>query len=251
MRRRWLRRWRLRDRLISFVVPAHDEEALVGAAVESLQRAARELGRPFEIIVVDDASTDRTAAVAAAAGARVVAADVRQISRARNAGAAAANGEYLIFMDADTIATPAVVRAAVAALDAGAVGGGGAARFDEPVPRWGKAVLWLVLRLNRLFRVAAGCFVFCRRDAFERVGGFDPALFAGEEIAFTRRLGRLRAGRFVSLREHVVTSGRKLRTFSGRQILRELARVAFLGRRGVRQRESLGIWYGPRRPDVR
>ena len=111
------------------------DEALVGATVASVQQAGRALGAPFEVIVVNDASTDRTAEVAAAAGARVVDANVRQISRSRNAGAAAARGDYLIFVDADTTVTDEVVRAAHDALEGGAVGGGCAIRFDDPVPR--------------------------------------------------------------------------------------------------------------------
>ena len=88
--------------LLSFVVPAHDEEALIGDTLRTLRASADAAGASYEIIVVNDASTDRTAAIAAAAGARVVDVNVRQIGAARNAGAKVASGETLVFVDADT-----------------------------------------------------------------------------------------------------------------------------------------------------
>jgi hypothetical protein len=58
-----------------------------------------------------------------------------------------------------------------------------------------------------------------------------------------------KVGRFVVLREHVVTSGRKLRAYSGLEIARTLGGLAVLGKRGVRDRRRLDLWYAPRRPD--
>src|SRR5260221_13233142 len=82
---------------ISFVVPAHNEEALIGRALEAINASARAVGEPFEIIVVDDASTDRTADIARDGGAHVISVGYRQIARTRNAGAQAARGDILIF----------------------------------------------------------------------------------------------------------------------------------------------------------
>lgn len=233
--------------MLSFIIPAHNEELLVGGAIRAIQSAARESGEPFEVIVVDDASSDDTAAVATRAGARVVKVQLRQISAARNAGAAAAQGDMFIFVDADTVVTAPVVRAAVASLRAGAVGGGSAVRFDEPTPRYGKALLHLLVWMNRQLRLASGCFIFCARDAFVAVGGFDSTLFAGEEVVISRALGK--QGRFEILEQTVTTSGRKLRSYSARQLFGTLIELAVLGRTGVRDRSRLAIWYGPRPPD--
>jgi GT2 family glycosyltransferase len=101
--------------------------------------------------------------------------------------------------------------------------------------------------LYRAAGLAAGCFVFATRDAFEAAGGFDESLFGGEEVFLSRRLRR--HGRFVLLREPVLTSGRKLRAYSGWEILRALTAIASRGIHGVRTREGLDIWYGPRRDD--
>lgn len=117
---------------LSFVIPAYNEARLLGSTLRAIDAAARALRLTFELIVVDDASVDRTAEVARAHGARVIPVSFRQIAATRNAGARAAAGDWLVFVDADTIISEAVLREAVAALSAGAVGGGCVVRFDPP-----------------------------------------------------------------------------------------------------------------------
>ena len=79
--------------LVAFVVPAHNEEPLLPATLRAIHDAAAACEIEYEIIVADDASTDRTAHVAADSGARVVSVQHRQISATRNSGARAASGE--------------------------------------------------------------------------------------------------------------------------------------------------------------
>src|SRR5262245_31442195 len=110
--------------MISFIVPAYNEEQLIGATLEALKLAVIDLHLNYELIVVDDASSDETAAVSRNAGARVVRVAYRQIAAARNAGAREAKGDIFIFVDADTVVNADVVNAAVRALRNGAVGGG-------------------------------------------------------------------------------------------------------------------------------
>ena len=234
--------------MISFVVPAYNEERLLGATLDALHEAGRTIGEAFEIIVTDDASTDRTAEIAAQRGAIVVATSKRQIAATRNAGAGAARGEWLIFVDADTVVNEAVMRAALLALRGGAVGGGAAVAFDGRVPFYARLLLPLVVHGFRWAGYAAGCFVFCTRAAFDAVGGFDERYFGAEEIFISRALKR--QGRFVVLRETVLTSGRKLRTYSGLETLGMMLRLALRGPKAVRQRQGLELWYGPRRDDV-
>jgi len=69
--------------MISFVVPAHNEERLVGRTLEALHDAARAVAEPYELIVIDDLSVDETAAIAEANGARVVRVQFRRIARTR------------------------------------------------------------------------------------------------------------------------------------------------------------------------
>lgn len=234
-------------RLISFVVPAWNEERWLPATLAAIRVAADELGRPYEIVVADDASDDATAELARQGGARVVAVSHRQIAATRNSGARAARGELLVFVDADTRIDRAVLAAAVEALDSGAVGGGAAIAFDGRTPFWSRILLALLVRAFRRFRLAAGCFLFCQREPFDAVGGFDESLFAGEEIELSRALGR--RGRFVVVRETVVTSARKLRSYGGMTHLRLMLRLALAGRRGVESRRLLRLWYDGERRD--
>jgi glycosyltransferase involved in cell wall biosynthesis len=233
--------------LISFIVPAHNEERLLGGTLGAIHAAASPLPHPYEVIVVDDASTDGTAAVAAAHRARVVPVRFRQISRTRNAGARTASGTWLIFVDADTVVTPEAVRAAVDAMSRGAVGGGATIDFDGRLPLWSRMFLPVLRGAMAAGRCAAGCFIFCTRPAFEASAGFDEALYASEEIWLSRKLAR--QGRFVILRERVMTSGRKLRSHSGWDVLRFTGHVLRRGTKVLRSREQLSIWYGERQHD--
>ncbi len=104
--------------MISFIVPAHNEEFELSSTLAAIQAASSNAAQPYEIIVVDDASTDATPEIAAQVGAKVVPINRRQIAAARNAGARAAQGEYLFFVDADTRINRAHVIDAIAAMDA-------------------------------------------------------------------------------------------------------------------------------------
>jgi GT2 family glycosyltransferase len=231
--------------MISCIVPAHNEEALLGRTLAALDTSMRALGEPYEVIVVDDASTDRTADIAREQGARVVSINRRQIAATRNAGAAAATGETLIFVDADTSVTELAVRGAIEALRQGAVGGGASVRFDEGrLPFYAKVLQFVLPTALRILRLAPGCYLFCTREAYLAAGGFDEGLYAAEEVFFAQRLKR--QGRFVMLREFVITSARKLRARSALQLLWVGLRLALGGEKSLRRREGLEFWYGSR-----
>lgn len=234
--------------MLSFIIPAHNEQDLLPRTLESIHDSAKAVGVSYEIVVADDASTDETAQVAAAYGARVVHVDHRQISRTRNSGAAEANGDIFIFVDADTTISPALVRGVVRNINAGAVGGGAEIGFEGAMPLYGKILMRPFAFLYRMMGYAYGCFVYSTRDAFEAVGGFDEELFAGEEIAFSKAMNK--RGRFVLLRDPVTTSARKLRTYSFFEALAILLRFIFGGGlRSMKTRDKLDLWYGPRRED--
>jgi glycosyltransferase involved in cell wall biosynthesis len=233
--------------MISFIVPAYDEEALLGATLDALQTAGKALGEPFEIVVSDDASTDGTAAMAERHGARVVSVAHRQIAATRNSGARAAVGELFIFVDADTIVSEAVVRAAVEAVRGGAVGGGASVQFDAGVPWYGKLMMPVLAFVYHGLGFAAGCFIFCSREAFAAVGGFDETFFGAEEVVMSRALSNV--GRFVVLKQAVTTSARKLRTHSLGDMLIILARMALRGTQAIKQRQGMELWYAKRRTD--
>jgi len=234
-------------RLISFVIPAWNEESILGSTLGALTVAARHLDVPSEVIVADDGSTDRTAEIAHQHGARVVSVQHRQISVTRNAGAREAQGDLLIFIDADTIVTPEAVCGAVEAVRAGAIGGGCAIRYSGRIPAYLRVFIPIEVWFAQKMRMAFGCFLFCTREAFDAVGGFDPTIYATEEVNMSLALHS--QGRFVCLHECVSTSGRKLRTHSTVEWFIQIYRITFARRRYIRDRKAMGVWYGDRRPD--
>jgi len=232
---------------VSFVIPAWNEEAQLPSTLDAVHGAGRAASLSFEVLVADDASTDGTADVARAHGAIVVPCNNRQIAATRNAGARASTGEILIFVDADTRPRPETVRGVVDAISNGATYGGADVEWDCKLSLISRVLLRSTLNFYRRAKLASGAFLFCTRDAFNQTGGFDESLFAAEEYYFSRALGRI--GRHAWVKHRVVTSGRKLRTYSDWELLRETLRLMLRGKKGLRTRAGLDLWYGHRRPD--
>jgi rSAM/selenodomain-associated transferase 2 len=186
---------------LSVIVPTLDEEAALPAALA----AARQPG-VVELIVVDGGSRDRTCEIARALADRTLS-SARGRAHQMNEGAAAARGDVLLFLHADTRLPPGYAAAVAAALAAPRVVGG---RFDVRLDAAGLAyglIGRMISLRSRLTRVATGDqAIFVRRAVFERLGGF-PAVPLMEDIALSR--GLKRAGALACLRETVVTSARR------------------------------------------
>ncbi len=228
---------------LSFVIPAWNEEELIGNTIESIHGAAK--GLEYEIIVANDASDDRTAEIAETMDAIVAHCNNRQIGLTRNDGAAAAKGEWLVFVDADTLVTSAIVRETIEAFKNGAVSGTSFPTFEEDIPLLARIVTQ-VLRISfRVLRLAAGAYMFCTKEAFDAVGGFDKKFFAGEEVHLSASLHK--HGPFKTINSQVVTSGRKFDTFSSFEMLITLIMVTIPGVRRIRKRPKL--WYGERKKE--
>lgn len=232
---------------VSFLIPAHNEEGFIGRAVGSVRESAQACGMAdCEIVVCNNASTDATASVATAAGARVVHETHRQIARARNEAAAASSGDWLVWLDADAILTEAVLRATLSALGSGKICGGGARVQLE-----GAALDWVACRtvdswnwIARTFGLAAGSYFFALREGWAETGGFNERVYAGEELGFARALkrwGRRRGQRFHMLDHAVPSSARKVGRFTTWQLARQMALIAWPGSR--RRRDRCAFWY--------
>jgi glycosyltransferase involved in cell wall biosynthesis len=231
----------------SIIVPAYNESAWLPASLKALQRAVSAVPLAGEIIVVDNNSSDDTAVIAREAGATVVFEPVNQISRARNAGAAEAQGRYLVFVDADTHVSPVLLAQALDNLQSGCCAGGGAlVEFDVPLNTAARAGLAVWNRISARLQLAAGCFVYCRREAYLAAGGFSEAVYASEEIWFSRRIrrwGTKQGLAFCLITEpKALSSGRKLAWFSTWQqaglMLLMLVFPFF-----VRYKRLCGFWY--------
>src|SRR5437762_3838968 len=146
---------------ISVVVPAYNEEKLITGSLRSIRKAAaafEDLNWEFELVVCDNNSTDHTADLARAEGAKVVFEPVNQIGRARNSGAAAASGDWLIFIDADSKPSADLFDAVADQIAGGeCLGGGCTVRLEEGYPM-ASLVLQLWNVISRLRCWAAGSF---------------------------------------------------------------------------------------------
>jgi len=234
--------------MLSFIVPAHNEELWIGRCLQSIRTTMEKVSEPYEVIVVDDASTDSTQQIARQMGVQTLPVDHRKISAVRNAGARAARGELFFFVDADTQVNERAVSAALTALRAGAAGGGCVIDLDGPTPLWARIILLFAVLIARLIRWANGCFLFCTREAYNSAGGFSENLYAGEDIAFVQALKKI--GRFVVLKPVVVTSGRKLKVAGPWRVLGLMFTIAIRGPR-YESKWVLDILYGRRAQDSR
>lgn len=239
---------------LSVIIPAFNEEKLLPRTLKSLGEslpAFTGAGWETEVIVCDNNSTDGTAAVARAHGARVVSEAHNQIARARNTGAAAATGGWLLFMDADCDPSRELLADLEATLRRGDVLYGGAVvALDRPPGLFAVFVSgWNFL--SRTLRWMAGSFVCVEASAFRAVGGFNPQMYAGEEIDLSRRLkplARTRGKRaFILARHPLRTSARKLHLYSPGEMLRFFLRAVLRPMKTVGSREACSIWYDGRR----
>lgn len=240
---------------VSVVLPAFNEEKLLPAALAAVRDAASAFtarGWAWECVVCDNNSTDATAAVARAAGATVVFEPVNQIGRARDAGARAANGDWLVFIDADSTPSAELFASIATRIAEGRVLGGGSTVELEPgTPRYARFVCRLWNLWSRLAGWAAGSCVWVEAEAFRTVGGFGTEYYAGEEVFLSRRLKSLarRSGRrFVILAGHPLrTSARKLKLYTLTEGGRFFFRMLFTAGRAAKRPENCEIWYDGRR----
>lgn len=230
----------------TLIIPAWNEAAYLPATLKEAQAAMSLCSYEGTLVVVDNNSTDNTASIAREAGATVVFEAVNQIARARNAGAAVAESEALVFLDADTQLTAELLQTGLDAIASDKVVGGGVIiELDQPPNRAARVVLNLWNGLSKRFNLAAGSFIYCRRDAFEAIGGFSSKVYAGEEIILTRRLkrwGRQHGYKFQVITDQTIsTSARKLQWYSSGQLLKQFLLMLIPG--ALYSKRLCRTWY--------
>jgi glycosyltransferase involved in cell wall biosynthesis len=232
----------------SLIVPAYNEEKYIGFTIDSLLAIKEKLSGNFkgEIIVVDNNSDDKTANLAESRGVSVVFEKLNCIARARNSGAKAASGKYLFFIDADTTVPTELIEQALIGLEQENICGGGTQIiFDRPIPLSGKTLLWTWNTIVKFYPMAAGSFLFCRKDAWKETGGFDEELYASEEISFSKKLrkwGRKNGKGFVILKVPAITSGRKFEWHSMTWIILNFMFFSLFPF-AVRSKRLCHLWY--------
>jgi glycosyltransferase involved in cell wall biosynthesis len=241
---------------LSIIIPAFNEERLIEATlagVNAAKRAFSERGWETELIVCDNNSTDRTAELARKAGAKVVFEPMNQIGRARNSGAAAALGDWLLFIDADSIPSCELFGEMAEVIESGRCLAGGATldfadREKYPVAA---RITGIWNWISRQCAWMAGSCIFCDAAAFREVGGFSKELYASEEIDLSRRLKRLareRRKKIVILHRYpLTTSARKLHLYTLREHLTFMTKAALRPGKVLTSREKCHTWYDGRR----
>jgi glycosyltransferase involved in cell wall biosynthesis len=239
---------------ISVIIPAFNEERLLAQTLVQLNEARSVFtaaGWESEVIVCDNNSTDRTATIAREAGARVVFEPINQISRARNAGAAVATGDWFLFVDADSQASGALLGDVVEAIRSGKYLAGGSTVKLAGNHRLGNWFTRVWNWKSRTRRWVAGSFIFCDATVFRKMGGFSVEMFAGEELDLSERLkefAKTDGRNIVILHRHpLLTSDRKIHLYTKWECLKLLLRVAGNRHRTLRNREACHLWYDGRR----
>jgi len=234
--------------LISFVLPAYNEVDHLPATLAALRQALAPFPDcPFEIIVCDNNSTDETAALARSLGAIVVFEPHNQIAKARNTGASQAQGEWICFVDADTLVPPELgIRLIEVLLQPDTGAGGTLIRFDlAQQPFFPGLVVKTWNTISALFRLAAGSFLFCRREAWEETGGFNEEYYAAEELFFSRAIKqwcRKKKLKFRIITDcSVLTSARKLHWNSQFKLF--FIMLSLLRPGALKSREGCSFWY--------
>ena len=241
---------------ISIVIPAFNEAGYIEATLASVSEAIKQFPGKAEVIVVDNNSTDGTGDIARKCGARVVFEAKNQIARARNAGAAVASGDYLIFIDADTSIHGDILEKVIDLLSSGKFIGGGA--WAEPDSGWFQRLMFdlFINYTLSLKNVTAGPFLYCERAAFERVGGFDESMYAAEEFSLAYRLkkeGKKSNRKWKIIRHQkshdIITSKRKFSKLGGLGIIEQNTHLLWKPHEKLRQKNQCAFWYDARKND--
>ncbi|MDD5597396.1 MAG: glycosyltransferase [Victivallaceae bacterium] len=172
----------------SIIIPAYNEEEFLPATLEAAVKVMNAVKLHGEIIVVDNNSADRTAEIARSYGTTVIFEPCNQISRARNRGAEAAQGKYLIFLDADTLVTEELFKRTFDNLiNRNYCGGGVTLIFDAPQDIFitGFVNLWNYVSVK--MSLATGSYFYVLKECFDAVGGFSEKVYASEEIWLSKK----------------------------------------------------------------
>lgn len=188
----------------SVIIPAFNEEKFLPRLLDSIEIArANYKSGEIEIIVADNSSTDKTAEIAKANGVRVVQIKKRRIASARNGGAKAARGEVFCFIDADSALHPQTFeKIDRAMLDSRFNAGATGVYLERKSPGILLAYCFM-MPFCWLANMDTGV-VFCRREDFKAVGGYNEDLFLAEDIAF-----------LVALKKRGSQNGQKFKRISG------------------------------------
>lgn len=201
---------------ISVIVPAHNEEDYIGLTLDAL---SRQNYPHFEVIVVANGCTDRTAAIAVKSCQRLIVLSDKSLGVARNLGAKLAQGDLLMFLDADTVLEPGALEIVAHKFSHEYAAGTFKGRPDNTERVSFRAIYAVKNFLHRwsLHRGSSGVII-CWKQDFLAAHGFDEALQVRENSELIRRLVRFGKYRYIG-ETAAITSMRRYQTSgTGRMI---------------------------------
>lgn len=230
-----------RGALFSVIIPAHNEEKYIGKCLCSIKRAAKKIPDEVETVVVANRCTDRTVAVAKSYGAIVIENDDRCISSIRNAGVRASSGSIIVTIDADSVMSKSSLVEIKDLIASGKyIGGGTRLKFERMSLGIAASAVYIAINLIPVMirngGMLSGAMFWCRRNDFERIGGFNEKLISLEDMDFAGRLkalGKSCGKKYGTLRRsYIVTSSRKFDEFGDWYLLKErrLTKAIFTGK---------------------
>jgi len=233
--------------MISVITPAHNEADFIVDCLSSVSAAAKRISVPVEHIVVLNRCTDRTEAIAARYGARLVRENAKNLSRIRNRGIAASRGDIIVTIDADSRMTLNMLAEVQKRIDSVKYIGGGVKVLPD---RLSIGIFFsLLVAAPFILRegVSAGMFWFRKKD-FDAIGGFDENLVCVEDLDFGKRLkryGKKSGKRYGTIwNEHIVTSCRKFDYFGDWFFIKHPGALYRILRRNPDQAKQ--FYYDPR-----
>ena len=205
----------------SIIIPAYNEEHLLPRLLHSIEIArANYTQNEVEVIVADNSSTDKTVEIAESSDCKVVTIEKRRIACVRNGGASIARGEILCFIDADSQIHPQTFEKINQTLTDKRIIGGATGLYLERKSLGILLPYYCLMFFSWLTKIDAGV-VFCHRQDFQAIGGYDENLPFAEDVAFLFALRR--------------------RGFQKKQRLTRLTSVKALG--STRKFDEFGDWH--------
>lgn len=211
---------------ISVVIPVKNGEGVIGKCLEAVLSQSVE---PYEVIVVDGHSTDKTVEEAERVPVKVIYEDYGTVGGARQVGLENVRGKYVAFTDADCIPERNWLENLIKEFDGNIVGvGGGIKNIGDEF--WGRSIALIMntfvgsansvqgrlYKEKRFVKSVSGCNSMYRREALMEIGGFNLALSINEETELNRRLTKI--GKVLYTPDAVVlhNQGRGLKDFAKR-----------------------------------
>lgn len=233
---------------ISIIIPAYNEELQLYENLTKIKNSF-ELNDflDYEIIVCDNNSSDKTSIIAHEFGARVIFEPFNQIAKARNTGASIATGEWLVFIDADSWPSKYLINLLLKQINSDkSIAGSSLVQFVSS-PLWWRAT-WKFSNISMplLHLTPTGAFMFCKRSAFNEVGGFNEDIFVLEDLDFSYKMHKYSKSfnkKFTVIKEPIYTSSRRSNNLKPKDFVKIAVDLSTKGKSSLKDKTRFHQWY--------